>query len=113
MADKATLTDKGLADLGPGDFQPYKGDTVEMVDEAGNSLSVELVEVTEHPSDGGDAGRKAPFSLIFRADDAETEFTQGTHTLRHDTMGEVTLFVCRIVPRMEGGACAEFQASFN
>ena len=114
MAGKAALTDKDLADLVASDFQPYKGDTLEMVDEAGNSLAVELLEVTEHPSEYSDGSRKAPFSLCFRADGAaKTELTQGTHTFRHKTMGEVTLFVCRVVPRTEDEACAEFQTHFN
>jgi hypothetical protein len=72
----------------------------------GQSVEVELVEVTDN---GEVAGQTERFSALFRSS-LEQFFQQGTYTLEHEQLGSFELF---IVPIRKDEAGFYYEAVFN
>jgi hypothetical protein len=74
--------------------------------ETGQSVELELVEVTDN---GEVAGQTERFSAVFRGS-LEQFFQQGTYTLGHEQLGSFELF---IVPIRKDEAGFYYEAVFN
>ncbi len=76
----------------------------------GNALVLELVSVTPLPSTG--VGQRAqPFSLEFRGPN-EPLLEQRIHSLEHDELGALELFLVPLGPDSETGRM-RYEAIFN
>src|SRR5579875_2953642 len=99
--------DLGTAKLA--DFQPLIGTPFHINDGTGNPIALELVEAHALPTHSGTP--REPFSLIFRGP-SDRPLEQQTHTLEHQGIGPVELFLVPIGPAGTGGD-PEYQAIFN
>ena len=74
--------------------------------EAGQSVELELVEVTD---DGDAAGQTARFSALFRGP-LEQFFQQRTYSMEHEQLGSLELFIVPVRKDAEG---FYYEAVFN
>jgi hypothetical protein len=100
-------------DLGkarPADFAGWLGTQFRLAGDARGEADLELVEVEPLPPQRG-APRPEPFSLIFRGT-PELPLDQRIHTLEHDQLGRLGLFLVPIGPGSDGRG-PYYQAIFN
>jgi|SRR5579872_1543848 len=71
----------------------------------GEEVALELISVTEIDS----APRQEQFSVMFRGPNAPS-LKQQMHPLRHDKLGDLTLFLVPVGPDSEG---LRYEAVFN
>lgn len=92
-------------------FEPHEGTvfTVVNVDQEGGH-PIELAEVIRVEPQPG-APRQDPFTLVF-AGSTEAYLPQGTYVLRHDDLGDVTIFLVPTGPDAESGRM-QYEAVFN
>lgn len=76
--------------------------------DGGAPVDLTLIEATALPAQPG-APRQEPFILIFRGP-ATCLLSQATHTLQHERLGELALF---LVPAGADEEGAYYQAVFN
>ena len=65
------------------------------------SLAMKLVTVDSVTADTTETGQAEPFSAVFETEVAES-VEQGTYTLAHSAVGEITLFIVPIGPADSG-----------
>jgi uncharacterized protein DUF6916 len=88
-------------------FAGRVGELFRVVIDDTTTLATRLIEVTPAPpvpgTDGGAtrAGRRAPFSLVFRSPPGAT-LPQRIYRLQHDRLGALDLFLVPIGPDEEG-----------
>jgi hypothetical protein len=73
-------------------FEPFVGTSFALVTEAGEELSVDLVEAVDLGSGGVGQPLRGPFSLLFRAP-ADAVLPQRIYSLRHPDLGAFDLFL--------------------
>lgn len=102
-----------LGALSQSDFTLHLGSRFQMQPASGSTFDVELVEVTGgRPGPSGDDANtsvRKPFSLVFRGP-LDCHLPQGIHTVLHDTLGKLELFLVPIGPDREG---MRFETVFN
>jgi hypothetical protein len=87
-------------------FAPHAGETFRLYANAGDSLDVELIEVTPlnpitvPPASQG-APRRLPFSLVFRGP-REMLLPQHIYRIEHEQLGSFELFIVPIGPDQAG-----------
>ena len=92
------------------DFAPCVGTEFRLLTEPANAIVIALIEVAPL-SPRGNPRRPEPFSLIFRGP-KDRPLEQRIHTLEHDRLGRLDLFLVPIGPPTDGeGAC--YQGIFN
>jgi hypothetical protein len=104
VAEEGEMTEQLTCDM----FSEHVGETFRLALESGDTLDLELIEaelsrIQETKSD------RAPFALVFRGD-PETVLPQCLYHLKHDTMGDVSLFLVPIGPDEQG---MQYEAVFN
>jgi hypothetical protein len=93
------------------DFTPYLHQTFTIRLESLEPIALELVEVAELGSSGGEAGpRRRPFSLLFLGPVSQQYLLQHIYRLEHEQLGALDLFLVPLGP--EGGRM-RYQAVFN
>jgi hypothetical protein len=92
------------------DFAQWLGAEFRVADESGREVALELVEAKCLPARRG-APRPEPFSLIFRGS-PDRPLDQRIHTMEHDQLGRLGLFLVPIGPGSDG--CGPYyQSIFN
>ncbi len=89
-------------------FEPLLKDRFE-VEFGGPSVTVELTDVRGLTPPSDDHEGRAPWSVVFRAP-PEALYEQGVYRLRHDSIGELDLFLVPIGPDREG---MQYEAVFS
>ena len=92
------------------DFARWLGTEFRVADDSGEEVALELVEAKSLPP-RRDAPRPESFSLIFRGSPGRP-LDQRIHTMEHDQLGRLGLFLVPIGPGSDGGG-PYFQAIFN
>lgn len=82
------------------DYQAQLNTLFELPLEDG-SLELKLIAVDSVTADTTEAGQAEPFSAVFETEVAES-VEQGTYTLSHSEVGEITLFIVPIGPADAG-----------
>jgi hypothetical protein len=98
------MTDLGA--LTADDFEPLVGTVFRRVDDDGREARLRLAEVTRR---GRRFAERESFALLFR-DPGEIGLAQGMHPLRHETLGEVELFLVPVARTDDGW---EYEAVFT
>ena len=89
-------------------WSPFVGEVFRLQLDDDQSIELELIEATAlAPSKG--APRQDPFSLVFRGP-ATRQIGQATHTLKHERIGELPVFLVPIGADEQG---TFYQAIFN
>jgi len=103
--------DNGAGPYRLSQFEPHVGSvfTALNVDQEGGH-AVTLVEATAAES-RPDVPRQDPFTLVF-VGEVDAHLPQATYVLRHDAMGEVTIFLVPIGPEPDSGRM-RYEAVFN
>jgi hypothetical protein len=92
------------------DFAQLVGTEFRVADDSGGENVLELVEAKSLPPQPG-APRPEPFSLIFRGP-RDRPLDQRIHTIEHDRLGRLGLFLVPIGPGSDGRG-PYYQAIFN
>jgi hypothetical protein len=92
------------------DFAPWLGTEFRVADDSGSEATLELVEANSLTAWRG-APRSEPFSLIFRGS-PDRPLDQRIHTIEHDRLGRLDLFLVPIGPGSDGRG-PYYQAIFN
>jgi hypothetical protein len=91
-------------------FAEYLGTVFQLRYSPDHSMKVELVQVTVVPAAGRlSAGRREPFSLIFRAPGG-FHVPQRIYPLEHEKLGTLEIFLVPIGPDESG---MRYEAVFN
>jgi len=92
MTQKDTLP---LDKLTSDDFRPHLNQKFLVHYGQAETLEVELIEVAElrQPHQEPVAGKRIPFSLIWRSSSRTQYLPQHTFTVTHETMGSLMLFI--------------------
>jgi hypothetical protein len=92
------------------DFAQWLGSKFRVADDSGHEVALELVEAKSLPARQG-APRPEPFSLFFRGS-PDRPLDQRIHTMEHDQLGRLGLFLVPIGPGSDG--CGPYyQSIFN
>lgn len=81
------------------DFQKLVGDEFIATSAAGERLVLRLQSVER--TGKAAKGHRAPFSLIFH-EDGHAHLPQQTHSMKHDTLGSVDIFIVPLGPDADG-----------
>jgi hypothetical protein len=92
------------------DFAPWVGTEFRVTTEPANAIAMELVE-TAPLTASGNLPRRQPFSLVFRGP-KDRLLDQRIHTLEHNRLGRLGLFLVPIGPGADGNGLY-YQAIFN
>lgn len=87
-------------DLKHTDFLPYMNQSFQCPLESGETLNLELVEVSPlrfDPIPEEVASLRTPFSLVFRAP-KDVYLPQKTYTLEHQELGNLQIFLVPVQP---------------
>ena len=87
-------------------FQPHEGTVFRLLVDGEPGPRLRLTEITIVPADGD--GRS--FSLVFRQEDGRP-FIQRMYDLRHEGMGDVSVFLVPLLPDPDGRAY--YESVFN
>jgi hypothetical protein len=93
-------------------FRDALGETFLVRLDSGETVRLELAEVTSHGDRGSDTPegvRRRPFSLLFRGDPA-LALPQRIHRLEHERLGEQDIFIVPLQPDDDG---TRFEAVFG
>lgn len=98
--------------LTSGDFRPYLNQKFHIHYGQGETLEVELIEVTDlrETRQNLPAGVRTPFSLIWRSSNPTQYLPQHTFQITHETMGTLEIFIVPIGPDSVG---MRYQAIFT
>lgn len=96
-----------LSKVTAADFESLMNERFIATSDQGDEFEFTLIEVKEEPRFAG--LHRVPFSLIF-AGPSDPEFSQGVFPLKHDTEGEVSMFLVPVA-REESGVI--YQSVFN
>jgi hypothetical protein len=92
------------------DFAQWLGTEFRVATESGGEVALKLVEAKSLPAQRG-VPRPEPFSLIFRGS-PDRPLDQRIHTMEHDQLGRLGLFLVPIGPGSDG--CGPYyQSIFN
>jgi hypothetical protein len=86
-----------LDKLRSADFAPYLNQTFDLYYGGAEPLGVELIEVTDLKSRGGDSDHRAPFSIVFRGP-TDNLLPQKIYRIEHEKMGTLDIFLVPIMP---------------
>jgi len=92
------------------DFAPWVGTEFRVTTQPGSTIAMELVE-TAPLTASGNLPRRQPFSLVFRGP-KDRLLDQRIHTLEHNRLGRLGLFLVPIGPGADGNGLY-YQAIFN
>ena len=96
----------------PATFREHVGSTFHVDMGDGQSLELRLARVTPlRPPPPGTPGRVEPFSLIFQGP-THAGLYQASHTLVHDSLGTLEIFLVPVGPLGEPNALC-YEAIFN
>jgi hypothetical protein len=94
-----------LAQLTGADFQPHLHQTFRVRLPSSDPIDLELHEVTaggpHAAAEAAAAGRRQPFSLVFLGPPSDQYLVQATHSVAHEQMGEMSLFLVPLGPTAE------------
>jgi hypothetical protein len=81
-------------------FAEYLGDIFDIDVEPGRSISLQLLEAAalDTTRAGGQPSLREPFSLLFATADAQGVLPQATYRVRHQQLGELSLFLVPVGP---------------
>src|SRR5436309_3177 len=82
-------------------FSERGGESFRLLCDDGSTLDLELVSFTPGPVPPGDAGGRAPFSLVFRGP-LEPVLPQRIYRFEHDELGSFELFIVPLGPDESG-----------
>ena len=100
---------KNLSTLAAEDFEPYQGQTIELILDDGKQVDLELREVKLRGTFDPEFDTRQTFSVLFRGP-MELALPQRIYRLNHEALGELQLFLVPIGPD-KIGMC--FKAIFN
>ncbi len=81
-------------------FARHLGETFKLMLESGDSMDFELIEAELSRMPSAQEGR-APFALVFRGS-PDVVLPQRIYDLKHETMGDLSLFLVPIGPAEQG-----------
>ena len=86
-----------MAELTRNDFDKHVGDEFVATSDDGEKLVLRL-QSAEQTGEGPE-GHREPFSLVFHGD---AQLPQQTHSLEHEKLGELDIFLVPLGPDAEG-----------
>jgi hypothetical protein len=98
-----------IATVTADDFRKHIGTTFDAAGEGEERTPLVLIEVEENPVAAAPGATRVPFSVTFRGA-AGIRLPQRIYDLRHDLMGEMSIFLVPVRPNSEG---PRFEAVFN
>jgi len=90
-----------LEKLRSADFAPYLNQRFDVHYGGAEPLGVELIEVTDLKSRGGNPEHRPPFSIVFRGP-KDILLPQKIYRLEHEKMGTLEIFLVPIMPDKQG-----------